>query len=333
VYRLIIRKAQPDFAVVAWPLHMELRNGDRAALSKPLSLRGGGTQVLEVVALRRDGFDGDIELSLEGLPDGVTAQGIRIPAGKSRGLIVISAAEGAPRGRSIASLVARAKLGEEVVTRAGRLATVAWPIPDSWGEIPYPRLASQIPVSVGGVDLAPLTIAPAAGRVVEARVGEKVTVAFRNMRRSDFSGATAPLRCVGAGFESTPALEVPLAGENAQVVIDLAALKTTPGDYPLAYLGYAVAKYRHQPEAIETARLLQQKVEQEIATLAEEARQKAGDPAALEAIGARQKAAMAALTAAMNQVKQATDRAQPQDIVDLLVTEPVILRVLPTETK
>jgi len=41
VYRLIIRRAEPDFAVVAWPLHMELRNGDRAALSKPLSLRGG----------------------------------------------------------------------------------------------------------------------------------------------------------------------------------------------------------------------------------------------------------------------------------------------------
>jgi hypothetical protein len=333
VYRLIIRKAQPDFAVVAWPLHMELRNGDRAALSKPLSLRGGSTQVLEVVALRRDGFEGDIELTLEGLPDGVTAQGIRIPAGKTRGLIVVSAAEGAPRGLSMASLIARARLGEEVVTRDGHLATVAWPIPDSWGEIPYPRLATQIPVSVGGVDLAPLTIAPAAGRIVEARVGDKATITFRNVRRSDFSGATAPLRCVGAGFESTAALDVPLAGESAQVVIDLAALKTAPGDYPLAYLGYAVAKYRHQPEAIETARLLQQKVEQEIATLAEEARQKAGDAAALEAIGIRQKAAMAALTAAMNQVKQATDRAQPQDIVDLLVTEPVILRVLPTETK
>ncbi|MFN6107926.1 MAG: serine protease, partial [Planctomycetaceae bacterium] len=149
----------------------------------------------------------------------------------------------------------------------------------------------------------------------------------------DFSGATAPLRCVGAGFESTPALEVPLAGESSQVVIDLAALKTTPGDYPLAYLGYAVAKYRHQPETIEAAKLLQQKVEQEIAALAEEAKQKAGDAAALEAIGTRQKAAMAALTAAMNQVKQATDRGQPQDIVDLLVTVPVILRVLPTETK
>src|SRR5207253_197013 len=75
VYRLIIRKATPDFAVVAWALHMELRNGDRAALSKPLALRGGTTMEFEVLALRRDGFDGDIDLVMEGLPQGVTAQG------------------------------------------------------------------------------------------------------------------------------------------------------------------------------------------------------------------------------------------------------------------
>jgi len=34
VYRLVIRKAAPDFAVVAWALHMELRNGDRNGVSK-----------------------------------------------------------------------------------------------------------------------------------------------------------------------------------------------------------------------------------------------------------------------------------------------------------
>ncbi len=57
MYRLVIRKAQPDFALVAWALHMELRNGDRNALSKPLALRAGATMALEVVVVRRDGFD------------------------------------------------------------------------------------------------------------------------------------------------------------------------------------------------------------------------------------------------------------------------------------
>jgi len=31
------------------------------------------------VAFRRDGFDGEIELAMEGLPKGVTAQGLKIP--------------------------------------------------------------------------------------------------------------------------------------------------------------------------------------------------------------------------------------------------------------
>ncbi len=75
IYRLTIRQAAPDFAVVAWALHMELRNGDRNALSKPVALRAGGSMALEVVAVRRDGFDGDIELSMSDLPDGVSAQG------------------------------------------------------------------------------------------------------------------------------------------------------------------------------------------------------------------------------------------------------------------
>ena len=75
---------------------METRNGDRAALSKPIALRGGGTMALEVVAVRRDGFDGEIELAMEDLPEGVTATGLKIPAGKNRGIMLITAAEDAP---------------------------------------------------------------------------------------------------------------------------------------------------------------------------------------------------------------------------------------------
>ena len=50
---------------------MELRNGDRNAISKPIALCGGATMALEVIAVRRDGFDGQIELSMEDLPEGM----------------------------------------------------------------------------------------------------------------------------------------------------------------------------------------------------------------------------------------------------------------------
>ncbi len=132
VYRLIVRKAQPDFAVVAWALHMNLRNGDRNALSKPIALRGGATMPLEVVVVRRDGFDGEINLSMDNLPDGVTAAGLTIPAGQSRGIVLITADQNAPRGLMSASFVAKAEINGDTATRAVHLASMAWPVPDAW---------------------------------------------------------------------------------------------------------------------------------------------------------------------------------------------------------
>ncbi|MFM7150731.1 MAG: serine protease, partial [Gemmataceae bacterium] len=168
VYRLVIRRPDPDFALVAWAMHMELRNGDRNALSKPLALRGGSTMALEVVAFRRDGFNGDIDMTMEGLPSGVTAHGLKIPAGQSRGMMLVTAAKDAPRGYANARFVGRSLVAGKTVTHPCHLASMAWPIPDSWGEIPSPRLLGDVPVSVSGVEQAPLTIT-AKAPVLEAR--------------------------------------------------------------------------------------------------------------------------------------------------------------------
>lgn len=343
VYRLVIRKAAPDFAVVAWALHMELRNGDRNALSKPIALRGGATMALEVVAVRRDGFDGDIELAMEGLPEGVTAHGLKIPAGQSRGLMLVTAHQNAPRGYANVKFSGTAQINGATVTHPCRLASFAWPIADSWGEIPYPRLLADVPVSVSGFDFAPITISPAEKGVLEVTAGQKLTIPLVHARRSEFSGATMELRTAGAGFERVPAFNVPLTADTSEAVIDTAALKTAPGDYLIAFYGSAVAKYRHNPDAVTAAEAAQQKAEQEVMALDAESKKlaEAASPAAVEnkeeaqkavaAIMARQKAAAAALAAAKEQVKQATAAAQPRDIVDIVVSEPITIRVKPAE--
>ena len=59
IYRLIVRQAAPDFALAAWAVHMTLRNGDRASLSKPMSLRQGDSRAFEVAVQRRDGRPGN----------------------------------------------------------------------------------------------------------------------------------------------------------------------------------------------------------------------------------------------------------------------------------
>lgn len=345
VYRLVVRKAAPDFAVVAWALHMELRNGDRNALSKPLALRGGATMALEVVAIRRDGFDGDIDLVMDDLPDGVTASGLRIPAGQSRGIMLVTASQNAPRGLKSAKFTGRATINNEPVVRPCAMASFSWPIPDSWGEIPAPRLMQDVPVSVSGIDLAPLTITAPKGGPIEATVGEKITIPLFLARRSEFSGATMDVRVAGAfgGFERVPQFKLPLNADQSQAEFDLGVLKTLPGEYTVALYGGAVAKYRHNPDQVPVAETALTKAKAEVAaieaevTKATEAAKAAPADKKPEAdklvadLTAKLTTAKAAATAAENHAKAMTAAAQPRDIVDIVVSEPITIRVKPKQ--
>lgn len=343
IYRLIVRKAEPDFAVVAWALHMNLRNGDRNALSKPIALRGGGTIPLEVVVVRRDGFDGEIELAMDNLPDGVTATGLKIPAGKTRGIMLVTADENAPRGLTSADFFGRANIAGKEVRRPCRLASMAWPVTNAWSEIPSPRLLADVPVSVCGAEFAPITLSSTENKVWEVTQGEKLTIPLFHTRRCEFSGANISLKTFGAGFESVPAFDAPLTADQSEVTLDLASLKTPPGEYTIAFYGSAVAKYRYNLEAVAAAeaslaeaKTQLQEVEAEVRALtaaasASPVEQKLEADQSLQTATARQKAAEAAVESAEKLLKSATARAQPQDIVDIVVSTPVSLRVIPAE--
>jgi hypothetical protein len=138
--------------------------------------------------------------------------------------------------------------GKEV-TRPCRLASMQWPVPDASQEIPSPRLLADVPVSVNGSELTPLTIKPADDKVWEVAAGEKLTIPLLQTRRCEFSGPTISLKTYGVGFEQAPAFDSPLDADSSSATLDLAALKTPPGEYVIAFYGSAVAKYQVNPQA------------------------------------------------------------------------------------
>ncbi|MBI5365692.1 MAG: pre-peptidase C-terminal domain-containing protein [Planctomycetes bacterium] len=102
-YRLRLGPPRPDFALRVTP--------------SSLNLRATGSAVITAYALRRDGFDGAIDVRLVGAPAGFTVQGGRIPAGRDRVRMTLTAPPEPPAGPLSLHLEGRAELADREVTR------------------------------------------------------------------------------------------------------------------------------------------------------------------------------------------------------------------------
>lgn len=328
VYRLIVRQATPDFALAAWAVHMTLRNGDRAALSKPIALRAGSSMAFEVVVQRRDGFDGEIELFMENLPPGVSAGGLKIAKGKSVGHLIVSADAEVKPAFSIAKMAGRATVNGTQAIRPCRVASMEWPVKEAKSDIPAPRLLADVPVSVSDSERAPVSIAAAEDKVWEAKAGEQLKIPLKITWNNDFTGTAIKLKAYGDGLTGMKEFDIPLKASTHEAVLDLAALKVLPGDYTLAFYGSAVSKYRYNPAALPAAEAEQKKAEQLASVAATEAKKLAAtDANAAKVAAEKQKQAEAAMADATKRMKSISAAAEPKDTVDIIVSRPIRISI------
>src|SRR5262249_20065199 len=89
-YRVRVTPDLPDFQLVAMPYS--------TAKPEATTLHQGGQAALTVFAWRRDGFNGEIALSVEGLPPGVTCPPQTLAFGTRTTTLVLSAADSAEPG-------------------------------------------------------------------------------------------------------------------------------------------------------------------------------------------------------------------------------------------
>lgn len=338
VYRLQVRKAEPDFALVAWPFHAPNVNNDNSAPAEPQALWRGATMALQVGAVRKDGFDGEIELRAEGLPPGVTATGSKVPAGKAQGFLFLTAAEGAKAGLGEVRLIGRAQIDGKSVDREISLASVIWHVKDMRQDNPKARLVMQKLVSVSGSEIIPISIAPGEAKVYEAKAGESLTIPLKIAWRGEPNSALK-LKALATGFEGVKEFDVALKATDATAVLDLAALKTAQGDYSVAFYGVGKGKYRAEVEKLAPLEDAQKKAEQgakdaaaettkltEAAKKAAPADKAAADKAAKDA-AAKQKIADAAKADAVKLVTAAKAKSAPKDYADIIVSEPVRISI------
>ena len=171
LYHLTVEPAGPDFILKGEYYYAML---------------GPGTRMMWFAQVERlNGFDGPVEIQVEGLPPGVTATPVTIPKGLKDCAIVLSAAADAKIGASLAQVIGKATITEpdqstREIVRSGRVTCelqgggggqVRWPIHTQ-------LVAVTEPLDLLGVEASPAEIT--------LKPGEQTEISFRVTRNKDF---------------------------------------------------------------------------------------------------------------------------------------------------
>jgi hypothetical protein len=329
VYRLSLRREAPDFRLVAMTV-LPRPKGDAKNIEIGVPfLRRGETIPVRVLAFRRDGFNGDIDLAVDPMPPGLIFQGDKIPAGQSADTILLSAAEDAPAFAGPIKLIGKAKVGERELVREARGGTMIFPVGNYDTERPKSRLARELTVAVSDREAAPISIVPAEKKIWEAAADVKLKIPLNIVRRGDFN-SSFKLKPLGPGNQDAlKEFDVDAKATNTTLSLDLAALKLSPGTYIFAAQTQAAGKYRNNPEAAAFAEASAKEADKVAADLEAAAKQAATD---LEAASQKVKEAESAAKAAGDKLAEAKAALEKAAADEKLVGERDAAEKAATET-
>jgi hypothetical protein len=316
VYRLAVRRENPDFRVVAVAEPpQDPENPNRIPMWTPLLHKGESTGV-PVVAMRRDNFNGEIQIGVEGLPEGITCPGATLGPGADISTLVFSATEKVGPWSGMPKVVGKARINGADVMREVRSGTIVWTVNNREQEPLHFRLCSQLPLAVCGSDVPVAGIQLGDGKPLETAIGGKLQIPIKITRRGEFKGN---LRLVPAGLPrevKIPETNIGGGATDGNLQVDVRG-GVPVGAYTFACRVSTRVKYGHDPESAAAATAVAKEADKIAADAAAAAKKAADEKAAADkavadtAAAAKQAAdALAAGTKALADIQAKLKPAQ-----------------------
>ncbi len=242
-YRVRITPEQPDFRLVAMAPESER--------PETATLRPGGNESFTVFALRHDGFAGDIALTVEGLPPGVTCVPQILGANLREGQLVLSAAPSAAAWAGEIKVKGTATIKGQKVVREARPASIVWPVQPQQNLPTVTRLDRGLFLAVR--DKAPFTVAAALDKpaIVQGDKGTlKVTVTrlWPDFKTPLIVQALAPELPPGLTINNNQPLNLAPTAKDGSLAVVVPA-NVQPGVYTLVLRATAGIPYNKDPAA------------------------------------------------------------------------------------
>lgn len=229
-YRVRITPERPDFRLFVMP----------ADENRPDSCRvgQGGLHHYTVYAVRYDGFRGDIALSIDGLPAGVTCAPQTLSGNMKMTQLVVAAADNAAEFTGFVKVVGTATVNGQKIVQQARPASVVWGVPNQQNIPTITRLNS---------DLAFAIRAKAPGKFVASvekaavSIGDKIEIPLKLNRtfpefKANFQVAPIPAELpTGLTFAN---LTFAPGKDELKAALTVGA-NTPPGTYNVTFRGFA----------------------------------------------------------------------------------------------
>lgn len=245
-FRLVVRHPQPDFHLLLAPAS-PFAADPAIPLRWPLTLRAGDALAIPIIAVRQDGFAGDIVVTADGLPPGVHCQPTTIRAGKAIGQLVLSSDENVSEWVGGIRIVAEAQIGESKVQKTAKPATLIWDT--TTANFFRARLNHQLAIAVIR-EAAPVSVR-FNETSWESNPGGQVKVKMATTSRAELKEALslAPIGLPEGVTAKFVAAEDKKSAEFEIVVGE----KTPPGVYDFLLSGKPLVSYQNNPEAAAAA--------------------------------------------------------------------------------
>ncbi len=306
-FQLRVGPPNPGFDLVAYRLYPH-RDVNQTQPSGSNLFRGG-SEVLRVFVVRRDGWNGAVKVRCEGLPPGVTASEVVIAPNQTQTQLTLTAAEDAAGGVAPVRVIGQSEDGS--IEQEAVAATIQWG-KGAGRDFIQSRVTSTLWVSVSESDTSPVSITLGDGNAAQVKQGESLKLPVRLVRREGGQAACVVRpRDLPGGVKAG---EITIPAEKSEGEIEFQVEPgATPGTYSLWLQCETKIKLKLNPQGLERA--------QQYRSLLQSLHDDPAQAANLEAI-------QAAIAEADKRVEAAKGAANEKELTVFIPTSNATIRVV-----
>lgn len=247
VYRLLIQKKQPDFLLLAYMRPDQ----DRRREMKPQSvvLRQGDAAAVRLRLIRRNGFRGEVKVTVEGLPGGVKCAGATLGGRVKNGWLVFEADENAQPWAGPINIIGTAEIEGQQVQREARNGTLLWKVRQN--EKAYSRMTQSLSLAVIDAETAPVSIQAGDGKVIETAFGGKYEIPVKVNKRAKLKG-DVKVSAVDLPRDME-AKSITVKGNDGKMPVELRGDRFPAGTYTFYLRGQTKFRYERNQDAVKRA--------------------------------------------------------------------------------